>query len=73
MYVDEALYKLDKFLNESYSAGYIQVRIIHGKGTGALRQAVRDALRRHPLVKSYRPGQYGEGEAGVTVVQLSER
>ncbi|MBF8265342.1 MAG: MutS2 family protein [Dehalococcoidia bacterium] len=73
MYADEALYKLDKFLTESYTAGYIQVRIIHGKGTGALRQAVRNALHRHPLVKSYRAGQYGEGEAGVTVVQLSER
>ena len=54
-------------------AGLYQVRIVHGKGTGTLRQAVREQLAKHPLVKSYRPGDYGEGGAGVTVVELSER
>lgn len=73
LHVEEALYKLDQFLNDAFLARYVEVRIIHGKGTGALRQAVRDALRHHPLVKSFRSGLYGEGETGVTVVQLSER
>lgn len=73
LYVDEALYRLDQFLNDAFVAGFSEVRIIHGKGTGALRQAVRDALRNHPLVKAFRSGLYGEGESGVTVVQLTER
>lgn len=71
--MDEALYRLDQFLNDAFVAGFSEVRIIHGKGTGALRQAVRDALRKHPLVKAFRAGLYGEGESGVTVVQLTER
>ena len=70
--VDEALPKLDQYLHDSFMAGLIQVRIIHGKGTGTLRQIVRRELDRHPLVKSYRPGDYGEGGEGVTIAELAE-
>lgn len=69
--VDEALLKLDKYLNDAFVAGLYQVTVIHGKGTGTLRQVVREQLAKHPLVKSYRPGEYGEGEAGVTIVTLA--
>jgi len=69
--VDEALLKLDKYLNDAFMAGLYQVRVIHGKGTGKLRQVVRARLARHSLVKSYRPGEYGEGGAGVTIVNLA--
>ena len=68
--VDEALPKLDKYLDDAFMAGVYQVRVIHGKGTGRLRQVVQEQLAKHPLVKSYRPGEYGEGEAGVTIVEL---
>ena len=68
--VDEALLKLDQYLDNAFMAGINQVRVVHGKGTGILRQAVREQLAKHPLVKSYRPGSYGEGEAGVTIVEL---
>ena len=70
---DEALLKLDKYLNDAFMAGLSQVRVIHGKGTGVLRQVIRRQLAKHPLVKSYRPGVYGEGGAGVTIVQLDQR
>ena len=68
--VDEALLKLDKYLDDAFMAGLYQIRVIHGKGTGTLRQAVREALGKHSLVKSYRPAGYGEGGAGVTIVEL---
>ena len=71
--VDEALFKLEQYLNDAFMTGFIQVRVIHGKGTGTLRQAVREYLARHSLVKSYRPGGYGEGGAGVTIVQLADK
>ena len=71
--LDEALPKLDKYLNDAFMAGLYQVRIIHGKGTGTLRQAVRKKLDKHPLVSSYRPAGYGEGGAGVTIVELSPK
>ncbi|MFC1993013.1 Smr/MutS family protein [Chloroflexota bacterium] len=71
--VDEALLKLDKYLDDVFVAGLWQVRVIHGKGTGTLRQVVRERLRTHPLVKSYRPGEYGEGGSGVTIVELTSR
>lgn len=71
--VDEALLKLDKYLNNAFMAGLYQVRVIHGKGTGTLRQAVREELAKHPLVKSYRLAGYGEGGAGVTMVELESK
>jgi DNA mismatch repair protein MutS2 len=71
--LDEALPLLDKYLNDAFMAGFYQVRIIHGKGTGTLRQAVRKKLDKHPLVDSYRPAGYGEGGGGVTIVELSHR
>jgi DNA mismatch repair protein MutS2 len=71
--VDEALLKLDQYLNDAFMAGLYQVRVIHGKGTGILRQVVRKQLSGHPLVKSYRPGGYGEGGAGVTIVELAQK
>ncbi len=66
----EAIDKLDKYIDDAYLAGVSPVTIIHGKGTGALRQAVHDYLRRSPGVKSYRLGQFGEGDAGVTIAEL---
>ena len=71
--VDEALLKLDKYLNDAFMAGLYQIRVIHGKGSGTLRQVVRQQLARHPLVKSYRLGEYGEGGAGVTIVELAPK
>ena len=71
--LDEALPKLDEYLDDAFMAGIFSVRVIHGKGTGTLRQAVREYLARHSLVKSYRPGAYGEGGGGVTIVELVHR
>ncbi|MBM4448250.1 MAG: hypothetical protein FJ015_03295 [Chloroflexi bacterium] len=71
--VDEALFRLDQYLHDAFMAGLIQVRVVHGKGTGTLRQAVQKVLAEHPLVKSYRIGGYGEGGTGVTVVQLADK
>ncbi len=68
--VDEALANLDQYLHDAYTAGLEQVRVVHGKGTGALRQAVRDYLRTHPLVASYRGAEPAEGGDGVTIVRL---
>ncbi len=68
---DEALLKLDKYLDDAFMVGLCQVRVVHGKGTGTLRRIVCQQLARHPLVKSYRPGGYGEGGAGVTIVELA--
>jgi DNA mismatch repair protein MutS2 len=67
---DEAIYKVDKYLDDCYIAKVSPVTIIHGKGTGALRAAIQDYLRKNPRVKKYRNGEYGEGEAGVTIVEL---
>jgi|TARA_B100000315_G_C14456875_1_gene531822 DNA mismatch repair protein MutS2 len=71
--VDEALLKLDQYLNDAFMAGLYQVRVVHGKGTGTLRQAVREKLAKHPLVKSHRLGEYGEGGVGVTMVELAPK
>jgi len=71
--VDEALLKLDKYLDDAFMADLHQVRVIHGKGTGTLRHAVQEQLAKHLLVKSYRPGGYGEGDTGVTIIELAEK
>lgn len=68
--VEEVIPRLDRYLNDAYLARLPSVRIIHGKGTGALRQAVREQLEGHPLVVSYRPGDQHEGGEGVTVAEL---
>ena len=66
--VDEAIAILDKYLDDAYMAHLPSVRIVHGKGTGALRNAVHNHLKRLKIVKEYRLGEYGEGDAGVTIV-----
>lgn len=68
--VEEAIPAVDRFLNDSYLAGVWEVTIIHGKGSGTLREAVRRYLGKHSLVKTFRSGGYGEGETGVTIVTL---
>ena len=70
MTVDEALMETDQFIDHAVMNGQSMVYLIHGKGTGALRKAIHAHLRGHRNVKSFRLGQYGEGEAGVTVVEL---
>jgi DNA mismatch repair protein MutS2 len=71
--VDDMLVELDRYLDTAYLAGLPFVRIIHGKGTGALRQAVREQLRGHALVRDYRAGDAAEGGEGVTVARLIQR
>ena len=68
--VDEAISLLDKYLDDAYLAHMPSVRIVHGKGTGALRNAVHGHLKRLKYVKSYRLGEFGEGDAGVTIVEF---
>ncbi len=69
---DEADLAVDQFLDNAVMGKLNVVTIIHGKGTGALRKAVHQQLKRHPAVKGYRLGRYGEGEDGVTVVELRQ-
>ena len=68
--LDEAWMNVEKFLDDCYLAGISSVSIIHGKGTGVLRKGIQENLRKHRYVKSYRLGKYGEGEDGVTIVEL---
>ena len=70
MMTDEAILVLDRFLDSAVMGRLDTVTVIHGKGTGAVRKAVRDHLKRSKYVKSFRPGRFGEGEDGVTVVEL---
>ena len=70
MMTDEAVGALDLFLDNAVLGKLNEVRIIHGKGTGAVRKAVREHLKRSRYVKSFRPGRYGEGEDGVTIAEL---
>lgn len=68
--LEEALMNVEKFLDDCYLAGVSPVTIIHGKGTGILKNGIHDMLRKHRYVKEYRLGRYGEGENGVTIVEL---
>ncbi len=70
--VDDAMCRLDQYLSDAFTDGLECVHIVHGKGTGILRRAVHDSLARHPLVKSYRLGGYGEGDYGVTIVEFMD-
>ena len=70
MMTDEAVPVVERFIDSASMAKLAAVTIIHGKGTGALRQAVHQCLKRHKLVKNFRLGRYGEGETGVTIVEL---
>lgn len=70
MHVDEALAVVDKYLDDAYLAHLPQVTIIHGRGTGALKTAVHAHLKRQKYVKSYRVGEFGEGDRGVTIVEF---
>lgn len=70
MTTDEAIYRLDKYIDDALLAGLSTIRIVHGKGTGALRDAVASHLRRSKSIASFRLGEYGEGDAGVTIAEL---
>lgn len=70
--VDEAIYIIDKYLDDCSLSSLNNIRIVHGKGTGKLRQGIHTFLKKHPHVKSYRLGTFGEGEMGVTVVELKK-
>ena len=70
MTVDEAIAHLDKYLDDAYLAHVPNVRIVHGKGTGALRTAVHQYLKRYKHIKSFRLGTFGEGDAGVTIAEF---
>lgn len=70
MDAEEACFRTDKYLDEAYMANLGEVTVVHGKGTGILRKAINDMLKKHPHVKSYRLGVYGEGGDGVTIVVL---
>ena len=67
---EDAVFMVDKYLDDAHIAGIKSVTIIHGKGTGALRQAIWTVLKKDNRVSSYRAGQYGEGDYGVTVIEL---
>jgi DNA mismatch repair protein MutS2 len=71
MMVEEALEALERYLEKAYLSGLPFVRIVHGKGTGKLRAAVRDALRGHEFVKSFEEGAPNEGGEGVTVALIA--
>jgi DNA mismatch repair protein MutS2 len=70
MTVDEACMELEKFIDNAYMAHLPSVRIVHGKGTGALRKGVQQYLKRNKHIKTFRLGEYGEGDAGVTIAEL---
>ena len=70
--VDEAVAELDKYLDDAYIAHLKSVRIVHGKGTGALRKGVHNYLKRQKHVESFRLGEFGEGDAGVTIVEFKK-
>jgi DNA mismatch repair protein MutS2 len=67
---EDAIFRAEKYIDDAVLSNYHQVSIIHGKGTGALRQGIQKFLKNHPRVKSFRFGEAGEGGYGVTVVEL---
>lgn len=67
---DEAIAELDKYLDDACLAHLSPVRIVHGKGSGALRKAVHQYLRRQSCIASFRLGEFGEGDSGVTIAEL---
>ena len=69
---DEAVQNVEKYLDDAYAAGLTRARLVHGKGTGALRRAVQEYLDGHPLVSAYATADPEEGGAGATVVTLKE-
>ena len=71
MNVDEAIFVIDKYLDDCSIAKLSAVRIVHGKGTGKLREGIHKYLKNNPHVKSFRLGTFGEGEMGVTIVELA--
>ena len=68
--VEEAMLDLDKFIDGVLRTGLNQITIIHGKGTGALRKGIHVYLRKHPNIRTFRVGTFGEGEEGVTIAEL---
>ncbi len=68
--MDEGIIETDRFIDNAVLSGISFVTIIHGKGTGLLRQGIRQHLKGHPSVRSFRSGVFGEGEDGVTVAEL---
>ena len=70
MNIEEALIEVDRFIDSSVLSGVHQITIIHGKGTGVLREAIQNHLKKHKSIKSFRLGAYGEGETGVTIAEL---
>ncbi len=68
---EDASLKLDRFLNDAFLDGRMRVKVIHGKGNGILRRMVTEKLAVHPLVLSFRLAGYGEGDGGVTIVELA--
>ena len=68
--VDEAVARLEKYLDDAYMSHVEKVRIVHGKGTGALRKGIHDYLRYNSIVKSFALASHGEGDAGVTIVEF---
>ena len=73
MTADEAIAQLDKYLDDAYLAHLPSVRIVHGKGTGVLRKAVQQHLKKVRYVESFRLGEFGEGDSGVTIAVFKEK
>jgi DNA mismatch repair protein MutS2 len=71
--VEAAVYELDRYLDQAAVARHERVRIVHGKGTGAIRAAVHEHLKDHPLARSFHLAEQGDGDSGVTVVELGAK